>query len=140
MVHHITTSWHAVLVLVLTSRVILMMGKVVVVVVLTARLSLPVIAVAHSQNHKTSWHAVLILVVNMQFSAHDGPRQLLLSTAREESTQLLQESSPSDFFWAAGVDGTGCNHLGRLLMQVREELQSGAHVTNNVPPTVAALT
>ena len=76
----------------------------------------------------------------LQFGHHDGPRKLLLSTAREESTQLLQESSPSDFFWAAGVDGTGCNHLGRLLMQVREELQSGFQGTNNITPTVAALT
>ena len=27
-----------------------------------------------------------------------------------------------DFFWAKGHDGTGLNHLGRLLMQVRKEL------------------
>ena len=63
-------------------------------------------------------------VVCVQFSAHEGPRTLLLSTAGQgtEPGKLLQESSPSDFFWAKGLDGTGFNHLGRLLMQVREEL------------------
>jgi len=62
--------------------------------------------------------------VYVQFSTHQGPRELLLSTAGQAgaSAKLLQESSPSDFFWARGIDGTGCNHLGRLLMQVREEL------------------
>ena len=80
-----------------------------------------------------------VTVFCLQFSAHEGPRQLLLSTARDESTQLLQESSPSDFFWAAGVDGTGCNHLGRLLMQVREELLADVQRAKHLTP-VAALT
>lgn len=60
----------------------------------------------------------------LQFITHEGPRKLLLSTAAQGTApgKLLQESSPSDFFWAKGHDGTGLNHLGKLLMQVREEL------------------
>ena len=60
----------------------------------------------------------------LQFATHEGPRQLLLSTAAQGSApaKLLQECSPADFFWAKGSDGTGSNHLGRLLMQVRDEL------------------
>ena len=67
---------------------------------------------------KLAMHALL------QFSMHEGPRQLLLSTAGQGQTpgKLLQESSPSDFFWAKGIDGSGSNHLGRLLMQIRDEL------------------
>ena len=34
----------------------------------------------------------------------------------------LVEASPHDFFWGRGVDGLGCNHLGTLLMSVRQEL------------------
>ena len=62
--------------------------------------------------------------VDLQYSTHEGPRQLLLSTAGQAHApgKLLQESSPSDFFWAKGIDGTGSNHLGRLLMQIRDEL------------------
>jgi predicted NAD-dependent protein-ADP-ribosyltransferase YbiA (DUF1768 family) len=34
----------------------------------------------------------------------------------------LREAAPSDFYWGVGVDGTGCNHLGRLLERVRADL------------------
>jgi diaminohydroxyphosphoribosylaminopyrimidine deaminase/5-amino-6-(5-phosphoribosylamino)uracil reductase len=34
----------------------------------------------------------------------------------------LVEASPHDFFWGRGVDGSGFNHLGMLLMSVRKEL------------------
>jgi hypothetical protein len=36
----------------------------------------------------------------------------------------LVESSPHDFFWGRGVDGTGENQLGVLLMRLRSELAS----------------
>lgn len=34
----------------------------------------------------------------------------------------LMENSPHDFFWGGGWDASGSNHLGRLLMRVREQL------------------
>jgi len=46
-------------------------------------------------------------------------RELLLSTG----DRMLVESSPFDYFWAAGQDGTGQNRLGHLLVQVRLELR-----------------
>jgi ribA/ribD-fused uncharacterized protein len=50
-------------------------------------------------------------------------RELLLSTGQ----RMLVESSPFDYFWAAGQDGSGQNRLGHLLVQVRHELrQDGA--------------
>jgi ribA/ribD-fused uncharacterized protein len=50
-------------------------------------------------------------------------RELLLSTGN----RMLVESSPFDYFWAAGQDGSGQNRLGHLLVQVRGELrQDGA--------------
>ena len=69
--------------------------------------------------------SVCNLLLGVQFARHEGPRKLLLSTAAQgaASAKMLQESSPADFFWAKGIDGTGSNHLGRLLMQVRDELQ-----------------
>jgi predicted NAD-dependent protein-ADP-ribosyltransferase YbiA (DUF1768 family) len=47
-------------------------------------------------------------------------RELLLST----QDRPLVESSPFDYFWAAGQDGSGPNRLGQLLVQVRDELCS----------------
>lgn len=61
----------------------------------------------------------------MQFTQHDGPRALLLSTASlglSGRALDLVEASPHDFFWGRGVDGSGFNHLGMLLMSVRDEL------------------
>ena len=49
-------------------------------------------------------------------------RDLLLSTGDRD----LVESSPYDYYWAAGQDGTGENKLGQLLMQVRAELRQHA--------------
>lgn len=42
---------------------------------------------------------------------------MLLAT----SAQLV-EASPHDYFWGRGVDGSGANHLGALLMRLRDEL------------------
>ena len=50
---------------------------------------------------------------------------MLLSTASlglSGRALELVEASPHDFFWGRGVDGSGFNHLGMLLMAVREEL------------------
>ncbi len=59
----------------------------------------------------------------MQFTTHQGPRNLLLSTASQGTGMLeLVEISPNDFFWGRGVDGSGQNHLGRLLMALRKAL------------------
>jgi ribA/ribD-fused uncharacterized protein len=37
---------------------------------------------------------------------------------------VLVENSPHDRYWGQGYDGLGQNHLGQLLMQVRQELLS----------------
>jgi hypothetical protein len=46
-------------------------------------------------------------------------RQLLLETQQSE----LLEASPYDNYWGTGEDGKGQNRLGKLLMQVRDELR-----------------
>lgn len=51
--------------------------------------------------------------------AHPKLRAVLLSTG----DRLLAEASPSDFYWGLGSTGTGENRLGKLLMQVRDELR-----------------
>lgn len=46
---------------------------------------------------------------------------MLLGTAVNGGAALV-ESSPHDYFWGCGVDGSGANHLGALLMRLRAEL------------------
>ena len=53
---------------------------------------------------------------------HPGLKTLLASTG----TAILRDTSPLDNFWGIGRKKIGLNHLGRLLMKIRdEEAQSG---------------
>lgn len=54
-----------------------------------------------------------------KFTQHDFLRELLIGTNDAE----IIEASPIDFYWGEGKDGSGKNMLGKLLMQLREELK-----------------
>jgi N-glycosidase YbiA len=43
----------------------------------------------------------------------------LLATGEAE----IIEDSTVDSFWGCGVDRSGCNHLGQIIMQVRQEIR-----------------
>lgn len=64
---------------------------------------------------------VMLFAMRLKFQQATA-RELLLSTADRK----LIESSPYDYYWACGQDGTGLNRLGQLLMKVRNELRTGA--------------
>ena len=48
---------------------------------------------------------------------------VLKSKLLKTGDAILIENSKSDSFWGMGAKGKGKNHLGRLLMQVRKELE-----------------
>ena len=54
-----------------------------------------------------------------KFTQHEELKQLLIETNDAE----IIEASPIDFYWGEGEDGSGKNTLGKLLMQLREELK-----------------
>lgn len=56
--------------------------------------------------------------VMAKFLQHKELRIELLKTAPAE----LVEDSPVDSYWGCGLDGTGKNMLGKILMRVRQEL------------------
>jgi N-glycosidase YbiA len=61
---------------------------------------------------------IMLTALRAKFQRHDDIRARLLATGTEE----LVENSRRDFYWGCGADGSGQNRLGRLLMQVRQEL------------------
>lgn len=61
----------------------------------------------------------MLAALRAKFLQHAGPAAMLLATGDAG----LVEGSPHDLFWGAGFYGGGQNQLGRLLMQVRGELQ-----------------
>lgn len=42
----------------------------------------------------------------------------------ETGDDSIVEDSPTDRYWGCGTDKTGSNHLGKILMQVREQMRS----------------
>lgn len=58
--------------------------------------------------------------VRAKFTQHDELRLLLLSTGSAK----LVEHTTNDAYWGDGGDGSGRNMLGRILMEVREQLRA----------------
>lgn len=61
-----------------------------------------------------------------KFTQHNNLKKLLLSTGDE----VIVEASPYDYFWSEGADQTGGNHLGKILMEVRDRIRK----ESNHPP------
>src|SRR5262245_6143831 len=57
--------------------------------------------------------------VRAKFTQHPDLREALVATG----DALLVEHTEQDDYWGDGGDGHGQNKLGRILMQVREELR-----------------
>ncbi len=64
---------------------------------------------------------IMRLGVRAKFEQHDDIRAVLLGT---EDAYLI-EDAPKDYYWGCGADGNGKNMLGRILMEVREQLRRG---------------
>jgi N-glycosidase YbiA len=62
---------------------------------------------------------IMYQAVWQKFSRHLDIQQILLDTLDLK----IVEDSPVDYFWGCGIDRTGSNHLGRILMQVRSQLR-----------------
>jgi N-glycosidase YbiA len=61
--------------------------------------------------------AVMEKALRQKFTAHLELRQFLSDT----ETATIIEDSPIDYFWGCGLDRSGKNHLGEILMQIRAE-------------------
>ncbi len=80
-----------------------------------------------SRWRRSDWEDVKMDVMKKalfaKFTSHLFLKKMLLETGKRE----LVERSPHDSFWGDGGDGTGQNHLGKLLMEVRAKLQGGEY-------------
>ncbi|HZI16282.1 MAG TPA: NADAR domain-containing protein [Myxococcus sp.] len=72
---------------------------------------------------RRDWESTKVSVmrdaVRARFSQHEDLKRLLLDTGDAK----LVEHTTNDDYWGDGGDGSGKNMLGRLLMEVREELR-----------------
>jgi N-glycosidase YbiA len=69
---------------------------------------------------------VMRRAVRQKFESHPDILEVLLSTGDE----ILIEDSPTDGYWGYGADRTGQNHLGQILMELRDAMRAVAKVSN----------
>lgn len=63
---------------------------------------------------------IMRTAVRLKFSQNEDMKQLLLSTG----DAVLVEHTKNDRYWGDGGDGRGRNMLGKILMEIREELRN----------------
>jgi N-glycosidase YbiA len=63
---------------------------------------------------------IMYRAVFTKFKSHSDLKALLLGTGEA----LIVENSPTDSYWGCGPDGLGQNQLGKVLMQIRQELRN----------------
>jgi ribA/ribD-fused uncharacterized protein len=86
----------------------------------------PMIAVALGRDKayplRTDWNTIkddiMREAVRQKFMQNHEIAVILLSTGNE----ALVEATSDDYYWGCGAEGTGANVLGKILMEVREEL------------------
>lgn len=66
--------------------------------------------------------AIMREAVRAKFSQHAELRKILLATG----DAVIVEHTQNDSYWGDGGDGSGQNMLGRILMEIREELRRSA--------------
>jgi ribA/ribD-fused uncharacterized protein len=90
----------------------------------------PMIAARMGRDRKKKlrpdWESVKVEImrraVRAKFTQHEDLCQVLLGTG----DTTLVEHTEKDAFWGDGGDGSGKNMLGKVLMEVREELRAAA--------------
>ena len=84
-----------------------------------------------SQWLRSDWEQVKLHVMHKalqaKFSQHSHLRDMLVKTGDRQ----LIEHTTRDSFWGDGGDGCGQNHLGKLLMKVRSELDRRSSSSNS---------
>ena len=86
-------------------------------------------------NHRIrdDWESVKIQIMRQavltKFVTHSDIQAILLATG----DRVIVEDSPRDYYWGCGCDGSGQNHLGKILMSVRTEIFQRRGVDQHSP-------
>lgn len=82
-------------------------------------------AIGRNKNRKLrpDWESTKYMIMReavlTKFLTHADIQTLLLATGDAE----IVEDSPTDCYWGCGADKTGQNHLGKILMSVRQQIR-----------------
>ena len=78
----------------------------------------------YKAQRKPNWDEIkvneLYNIVKEKTTQHQEVKSALLATGTEE----IVEENPNDDFWGSGQDGNGQNHMGKIIMKIRNEVKS----------------
>ena len=66
---------------------------------------------------------VMEMLMRLKAEQHDEVRKALIDSGDQEIIKHITTYPPGDGFWDDGEDGTGLNHMGRIWMKIRSDLQ-----------------
>ncbi len=72
-----------------------------------------------NEEHKLS---VMKNLMRLKAEQHEEIRKALIESGDLKIVKHITTYPPGDGFWDDGEDGTGLNHMGRMWMEIREEL------------------
>lgn len=79
---------------------------------------------SHDDKKRKDWEGVktdiMKQIITEKIKQHDETRELLQGTGDNE----ICDNTPFDYFWGIGEDGSGKNVLGKILMEIRNEIKS----------------
>ncbi len=76
----------------------------------------------HGTAHDGLKYGVMLKGLRAKFSQHPNLKNLLLGTGNKI---IVEDAGTTDPNWGAGGDYKGSNHLGQMLMHVRQEINDG---------------
>ena len=73
------------------------------------------------ENHKLK---VMERLMRLKVEQHEDVKKALLDSGDQQIIKHILTYPPGDGFWDDGEDCAGLNHIGRICMEIREELKS----------------
>ena len=67
---------------------------------------------------------VMKRLMKLKVKQHEEVRKALLDTGDLEIVKRIVTYPPGDGFWDIGEDGKGLNHIGKIWIEIRDELRS----------------
>ncbi|MEI6238240.1 MAG: NADAR family protein [bacterium] len=71
------------------------------------------------ENHKLK---VMKMLMKLKAEQHEEVRKALKDTGKLEIVKHIVTYPLGDGFWDDGVDGKGLNHIGKIWMEIRDEI------------------
>jgi len=68
---------------------------------------------------------VMKMLFRLKAEQHDEIRKALLESGEMKIVKHIVTFPPGDGFWDDGEDGKGLNYIGKLWMEIREEVRKG---------------